>query len=382
MRDQAIPVFVDEKSSTTAQYDITIQGIRAAASRCGLRINLVLDRGISGVHWDTLPPVNIITGADMRFLQSVITHLRENGRSAVLAGTDSEQFGHDVSCATPSRRTETQQLVNYLFNCGKRRLALVGFGRNSINDNFRYHAAMSAVAAWGQPLAEEDVYLWRSEPQECFARFLDVWQRYDAVICPNDVMSVCLINCCKAHGVRVPQDLYVASFGNMVIGRYFCTSITSMTMDMRRVGEQAFNVWRFLTASKGMETSLKMTVPGRILVRESTAFDEPEENAIALTPTPKADQFYSDPGIAVLLAIENCLSRRDELDMRIIKGIMGGKSYEQLSGELFISSSTLRYRLHKIFLDANVKGRQAFETLVHEQLGGDNPFASIPEVGV
>jgi DNA-binding CsgD family transcriptional regulator len=306
----------------------------------------------------------------------VISRLRGVGKHAVLAGTDSEQFGHDVSCATPSRRTETQQLVNYLYNCGKERLALVGFGSNSINDNFRYHAAMSAVAAWGKPLREDDAFLWQQDPQGSFDAFLRVAHRYDAVICPNDVMAICFINQCKVRGLRVPEDLFVASFGNMSIGRFYRPRITTMTMDMLLVGEQAFNVWRFLTLNDASRlTALKITVPSRILARESTAGIRIEAGRRALSPALPADRFYDHPTVAVLVSIENCISQRDEIDMRIIKSLMDRRSYEQISEELFISGSTLRYRLNKIFSDAGVKTRQDFEALVAQHLGEGNPFA-------
>lgn len=378
MREQSLPLFFDEKSSASTQYSNTIQGIRTAAARFGTRLLMISEKEAESLSFNTLPAVAIITSASMPFIQESIARLREHDRAAVLAGTDSEQFGHCVSCATPSRRTETQQLVNYLYNCGKEHIALVGFGRNSINDNFRYHAAMSAVAAWGEPLGEGDVWLWQHDPRESFEQFLDVYDRYDAVICPNDIMAICFINCCKARGVRVPDDLFVASFGNMSIGRYFRPSITTMTMDMLNVGEQAFNVWRFLMANgSAQKTTLKITVPSRILARESTAGICIEAGSGSVQPTLQADRFYFNPTISVLLNIESCISQRDAIDMRIIKGLMDEKSYEMLSDELFISGSTLRYRLNKMFADAGVRGRQEFESLMHAYLGENNPFESV-----
>ena len=61
--------------------------------------------------------------------------------------------------------------------------------------------------------------------------------------------------------------------------------------------------------------------------------------------------------------------------MQILRLLMARESYEQISEELFISSSTLRYRLNKIYADAGVKGRYEFEALIRESLGADNPFA-------
>lgn len=382
MANRVIPVFYDEKSAASTQYANTIQGIRAAAARGGVRMLPISDVQLSGLDMGELPAAAVVTSASMPFVTQVIRLLRAAGRRTVLAGLDSEQFGSDISCATPSRRAETQQLVNYLYNCGKERIALVGFGQNSINDNFRYHAAMSAVAVWGRLLTDSDVWLWQNDPRPSFEAFLEVANRYDAVICPNDVMAIGLINCCKAHGLAVPGALYVASFGNMNIGRFYRPSITSMTMEMSVVGEQAFNVWRFITAGDGaQETALKISVPSRILARESTDCRVIHKEQAVVAAALQADRFYENATVAVLVNIESCISQRDQIDYRVMSGLLDGQSYEQIADALFISGSTLRYRLNKMFLDAGVKTRQEFETLMRTHLGEGNPFAGATELG-
>lgn len=378
MREQLIPVFFDEQSASSTQYSNTIQGIRSAASKYGAHLVLHSEKDLDTISFSTLPPVVILTSASMPFLEDVISRLRAADKHAVLAGSDSELFGPDVSCATPSRRAETQQLVNYLYHCGKKRLALVGFGSNSINDNFRYHAAMSAAAAWGRFLKEEDTFQWQHDPCTSFDAFFKRAGKYDAVICPNDLMAIYFINYCKTKGLQVPEELFVAAFGNMAIGRFFRPSITTMTMDTLCVGEQAFNVWRFLTLNNASRlTALKLTVPARILVRESTAEMHMETGKGVVSPKLEADRFYYNPTISVLVAIENCISQRDELDMRIIQSIMDRLSYEEISDQLFISGSTLRYRLNKIYSDAGIKTRQEFEALISGHLGEGNPFSSL-----
>ncbi|MEG1892151.1 MAG: substrate-binding domain-containing protein [Clostridia bacterium] len=372
----SIPIFFDLKSSAATQYANVILGIRNAASRHAVKLNLISDEESKTVDFASLPDVAIVMGTDMPFMRSTIDRLRTSGRQAILAGADSDQFGSDVSCATPSRRAETRQLANYLHGCGKKRIALVGFGKNSINDNFRYHSVMSVVATWEHPLMDEDVWLWQHDPRECFEEFLDVHMRYDAVICPNDLMAICFINCCKMRGVRVPDDLFVASFGNMSIGRYYEPSITSTTMDMVCVGEQAYHLWQFLSANEGMHhAALKLTVPSSILVRGSTDNLHPKNDLSADATTLKADRFYYNPTISALQGIENCISQRDDIDMGILQRVMDGMNYERISDELFISGSTLRYRMSKIFADAGVRSRQEFELLIRQHLGEGNSFA-------
>lgn len=375
MREQYVPVFFDENSSTSSQYANTIQGIRIAAGRYGMHLKLFSDADFEKTDLFSLPQIAIVTGTSLPFIQKAISRLRECDRFAVLAGMDSEQFGHDVSCATPSRRTETLQLINYLCNCGKRRIALVGFGTRSINDSFRYNAAMSAIASWGVVFHEKDVWYWEQDPMDSFRSFAVVSRDYEAVVCPNDAIAICLVNYLKKQGVTVPDDLFVASFGNMAIGRYHRPSITSMTMDTQYIGKQAFSVWRHLMKSEQsmQRVALRITVPSKILIRESTAH-MPLQSSVCAVFSSDQDSFYHQPAISRLIRLEKCVSERDETDMQILRLLMEKKSYEQISDELFISNSTLRYRLNKIYADAGAKGRIDFEALVKDSLGSGNPF--------
>lgn len=43
--------------------------------------------------------------------------------------------------------------------------------------------------------------------------------------------------------------------------------------------------------------------------------------------------------------------------MQILRLLMAKKSYEEISDALFISNSTLRYRLNKIYADAGHEGK-------------------------
>lgn len=84
----------------------TIQGIRMAACRYGMHLNLFSDADFDKTDFSSLPQIAIVTGTSLPFIQKAISRLRDNDRFAVLAGMDSEQFGYDVSCshATAARR--------------------------------------------------------------------------------------------------------------------------------------------------------------------------------------------------------------------------------------------------------------------------------------
>ena len=378
MKEIFVPVLYDSKAVASTQYSTALQGIKAAAARYGQRLQLIAAEEMESIDFSVFPDVVILLSISMPFIERALNLMRIYRRTLVLTGIDSEQFGSDVSCATPSRRAETQQLVNYLYHCGKRRIALVGFEEDSINDNFRYHAAITAAAVWGDVLSEKDVWHWKQNPSESFGSFLDVYRQYDAVICPNDVIAILLINECKKRGIRIPQDLYLASFGNMSVSSFYSPTITTVTMDMFSVGEQTYNVWRFLTTSDtDTRTSIKITVPSRILARESTDCVEPRTDVGMRPQNLQTDYFYYNPAISVLVGLDNCLSQRDALDLRIIRSLMDGDKYETICEKHYISASTLRYRLNKVFSDAGVSSRKEFEQLIHRHLGNGNPFSYV-----
>ena len=375
MNETVIPVFFDSSSSAATPYREVLRGIRTAAQKSGMRIVTVSEHALADYRFENAARAALIASDSLPYVRRVIALLRAEGRRIVLAGLDAEQFGTDISCATPSRRSETQQMVNYLYAIGCTGFALVGFGVHSINDTFRCHAAMSAVAALGLTVDERDVWRWQNDPEAALSSFLASAHRYRAAICPNDNMAVQLIRLCKRQGIRVPEDLYVCSFGDKVIGRYYTPSVTTMTMDYYAVGESSFYAWQMLSRQpEGRVCALKLTVPGRLLVRQSTDCRLPAP--VSEMPAVQAgnDPFYSVPFVQPLAELENCLSACDELDLRLIARLLDGRSYEVIADQLYISESTLKYRLNKLYAAVHAKGKKEFVRFVRSQLESANPF--------
>src|SRR5690606_28371533 len=113
----------------------------------------------------------------------------------------------------------------------------------------------------------------------------------------------------------------------------------------------------------------KITTPSKLIIRESTGSVEEKDFVSRVFEQPaKADQYYQDPLLSKAFIIENCMSLRDELDMKIIDGIMQNKVYEDISEQLFISTSALRYRVSKMYQDASVDNKTEFIKLLQQYL--------------
>jgi len=66
------------------------------------------------------------------------------------------------------------------------------------------------------------------------------------VICSNDFSAAYIINYAKEHGIKVPEQLFVAGLGDIMLCRYTSPSLTSATRSYYEAGKQVFDIWRTL----------------------------------------------------------------------------------------------------------------------------------------
>jgi len=319
----------------------------------------------------------------MRFLRNTISNLENAGKQVIILNLSTDIFGLWVTCVAPARHYETLQMLEYYHNNGFHRIAAAGFRKDSVNDIARRSVMLSNVVS-GYALPEDAIFFWLDDLDECLESFSDRAGDFDAVICPNGPFGICLLNHLRNRGIRVPEDIMVSSFSDMLISRLITPSVTSMTQDYYSVGVHAFYIWQLLSAHKDSKATFSVKVPSKLTVRESTA-GLPESNTSInrVFPEIKAgdsfveDPFYDNPQISRLFRLENCLSGCDGIDRKIISCIFNGMPYESISEFLHLSISSVRYRVGKIYKGAGVVNQADFLTVYRQIIGERNPFSDV-----
>ena len=317
----------------------------------------------------------IVIGYESPRLRDNLLRLTGKKKQVILAGLDAERFGSGISSTSPSRRGATAMLIQYLVACKRERIALVACGESSVNDLMRCEILKGYLYTRGCPNPDDAIFFYRERVDESFEAFWEKRENFDAVICPNDYVALCFIRYCEEHGLRVPEDLYVAAFSNRTLSRYCKPSITSMSINFVDVGECSYYAWEFLENHKMEDHQIHITTPSSLIVRESTAYEMHEmdtENAILLDAAHQGGPFYSEPVIANVMHVENCLTQCDALNLKIIQGILNGESYDSIEDRLFLSRSALNYRLKKIFTYAQTQNRKEFESLFRHYFTKEN----------
>ena len=91
----------------------------------------------------------------------------------------------------------------------------------------------------------------------------------DALICYNDMMAMGFMKEAQTLGFRVPADISVAGFDNILFGRYSSPALTTVDLQSERMGVTAME--KLLAAIAGNATVDFTKVEPQLILRSSTA---------------------------------------------------------------------------------------------------------------
>ncbi|NLI21551.1 MAG: LacI family transcriptional regulator [Clostridiales bacterium] len=376
-RRQEIPVVWDCDCRGTPICVTTVEGIQRMAAKKGYALK-VYESAAEYQRDAAASRTVIVVGFESARLPNVLGMLQADRRRVVVTSMDADHIDAHYSCATFSRRISTEQMLDYLLARGCRRFALVGCGDRSVNDIVHSDAMEKHLRPF-EGAATGCSFWYHARIAESFEAFFARRNEFDAALCPNDFAAVALLHFCEQHGLRVPEHLLLATFKGNRISQYCKPSITTLTVDFNSIGVHSVAVWLFLQDIEEESLQIRITVPGRIVERESTGAPPARPGTGLPLRAPddsyQGGPFYEEPTLKALMRVERCLQSSDELDMRIISLILSGIGYEKIAEDLFLCESSLQYRVRGIFRAAQVNGRRAFEKLMREHFTQDSHFS-------
>ncbi len=246
-------------------------------------------------------------------------------------------------------------ITEYLEGCGRKLIALYGINPDSSTDlikkNF-FEERNKHIQQYGNG---ENIYYRviddKSSPSvDCFETFRSSLEFYDSVICVNDLVARLLIDDLQKIGIRVPEDLYVVSFGDYILAQIGKPTITAVAVDHELLGRQSVYTYSYLRkASRDVYITAK--VAPKLTIGESTAgseFAKHKNTHSDISTGELTSDFFHHPEIQSIITFENMLTKCDKLDMQILIGIMNCMTYIQLSEKLFVSENVISYRVKRL----------------------------------
>lgn len=380
VKPKTVYVCIEPTHPTPPWYALSIAALKKAAARRKLAVSPI--ESLEEAYADKSTRAIVVIGSNDPWIHEVTASLHEHHIHPVLMGSAPSKFGEHVSGTQYSNKSSVEALMQYYYHCGRRRIALMGINSNSSNDIIKCETFIRTGHRLGISTGYKDIYMRNAESDNPAENFYQNIARYDGVICISDYIAIYLMKRAISLGVRVPQDLFVSGTNDILLCRYTTPTLTTTIRRYPEAGEQAFNIWDFLTNNPG-SMPLVTTVPCEIIVRGSTNFEPTPEFPLTgeIKKDPPPDMSTpQEIASARIRALDKCLTQCDALDIRILQGLFMNQTIEQMAESLFVSEGTVSYRLKKLYVAAGVQSRSELESLFVQYISADEFFSTIDKL--
>ena len=327
----------------------TLAGLNLEAGRRKYRVRLLDGQRYQETDYDSLfassPRMVVVIGTSIAWMPDTLRFFTEKQIDVVLISCD-PVGGFPLRGVVRMDYIDTLEAVlSYLQGCGRNRVALYGVNSNSSADGIKHR--------WFRVLkdreAEGTVFFNDGVLDDCAREFLASARRFDAVICVNDMVAVDLLRALKTAGIRVPEDLFLVSFGDSALTRLVSPTITSASLDHEETGRQAATLYAYL-CRQNVPARVSVLVRSALTVRESTAgmpipprFAFP---ALRQEEDVRDFNFYENRDIARLCAAESMASACDPTDLALLRSLLFSDGAKEEA--LFLTPSALQYRKKRL----------------------------------
>jgi len=90
----------------------------------------------------------------------------------------------------------------------------------------------------------------------------------DAIVCVNDMMALGVINALGAEGIKVPGNIAVAGYDDLIFSRISSIPITTVRQDLAAVADSSTRM--ILGLIENFETEKEVVIDCRLIIRDST----------------------------------------------------------------------------------------------------------------
>jgi DNA-binding LacI/PurR family transcriptional regulator len=168
--------------------------------------------------------------------------------------------------------TASREATSHLIGLGHRRIAYLGDKGGFHSDTERFGGYRQALESVDQAFQPELVVHGDGTPQGgevAIHKLLSLPQRPTAVFCYDDMTALGALRAARTHGLRVPEDISIIGFDDLVIASYTEPPLTTIRQPKEYMGQLATEIVMKLISGVDCECNVK--VRGELIIRQSTA---------------------------------------------------------------------------------------------------------------
>lgn len=233
-------------------YGEIINGFENAAMERGYFVNLCTGNKNLNDYFDNYIARRVdgvfIAAIPYKFDMEKLYSLTENGIRVVVSGNTDVDLRR-VNSIENDYVAAMNEAVRYLYGLGHRDIAYLSGLNREFRFDHRIAGYLAAVERYRLPCGE-DLLIdgkapYHSEISDGYAlakELLRSGRRFTAVICLNDLMAMGAISAFQEAGLRVPQDVSVMGFDDIIFSQAWHPGITTMGGARGNFGKKAFEL--------------------------------------------------------------------------------------------------------------------------------------------
>lgn len=163
-----------------------------------------------------------------------------------------------------------RQATQHIIDKGHKRIAFLGTASSHAPEFFdRYKGYCQAIEASGlqvEPLLQRNALYTEEAGYKAACELLGSQHQFDAIFAACDLIAIGAMRALKAKGLRVPDDVAVVGFDDIVLANFSNPPLTTMKQDTLLAGELL--VKTLIDSIVGREVN-NVLIPPRLIVRES-----------------------------------------------------------------------------------------------------------------
>jgi DNA-binding LacI/PurR family transcriptional regulator len=172
----------------------------------------------------------------------------------------------------------SRQLTRHLIELGHRKIAYLGNSHSGRTTLDRLAGFRQEMESAGLPVPDNYIHdIPGSEPEKgdlAVVHFFGLADRPTALVCFNDTLAIGVLKSLQSRGVRVPEEISITGFDNIVFSNYTNPLLTTFDQPKRFIGQKAAELILSLLASTSKSNAPEHKIQilkGNLLVRKSTA---------------------------------------------------------------------------------------------------------------
>lgn len=307
----------------------------------------------------------LAVGYSAHWLASTCKEINARGALPVLVNADNNVFNNLEKVGGYVSFNVQKAVYEVMLNLvasGRQRIAFLSAHNSAYSDDVKIYEFLRLANLWHMPVDERDVFT-DNNIAESFSKLLPSISTYDALFCSSDAGAVYALNALKQNGISAPGDIAVIGYGNSRISATPALSLTTVENNYVELGRQAVKLHRLLQKNTDISMA-SITVDCPIIYRNT--FQQPQNTAqkTIFARAVNEPSYLADPDFMSVLQAEELLKNWDTADRKIARGLLENKTISNIADALPSSVSSVKYRIKKMLIYANLKNKSELVSLI------------------